>query len=208
MNILFISKNMSGRRFYDWGDLYKTTRITEMPWYTPGLDEDLQDALDKLDLKAGTFLDLGTGPATQANKLKERGFEVTGTDISEEAVRLAIKAYPQIEFLQDDILHTNLTGKFDFILDRGCFHVIDVNKRKIYAENVFNLLNDSGRLFLKCFSNKMPDWGYWPHHISEKIIKNTFGKLFIIDEIKDTEFKNNRNSNPPKALFVTMKKLQ
>lgn len=197
---------MSGKRNFEWDDLYKNTRIDEMPWYNPGLDDDLENALDKLGLKSGAFLDLGTGPATQANKLKERGFEVTGVDISEEAIRLATKAYPFIEFLQDDILQTNLTRKFDFILDRGCFHVIDVNKRKIYTENVFNLLNDSGRLFLKCFSNKMPHWGYGPHHISARMIKNTFGRLFVIEEIKETEFKNGRNSFTPKALFVIMKK--
>ena len=199
---------MSRRRFSEWNDLYKTTPITEMPWYSPGLDEDLLDSLDKLRLRSGTFLDLGTGPATQANKLGERGFKVTGTDISEEAVTLAKKAYPYIEFLQDDILHTHLTDKFDSILDRGCFHVIDVNKRKIYAENVFKLLNDSGRLFLKCFSNKMPDRGFGPHRLSGKMINNTFGRLFTIEEIKETEFKNARNSNSPKALFVVMKKAQ
>jgi len=193
---------------FDWDDLYKSTRITEMPWYSPGLDDDLENALDKLGLKSGTFLDLGTGPATQAKKLEERGFEVTGVDISEEAIMLAKKAYRHIEFLQDDILNTKLSKKFDFIFDRGCFHVIDVNKRKIYAENVFNLLNDSGLLFLKCFSNKMPDTGSGPHRISEKIIKNTFGRLFIIEEIIETEFKNERNPHTPKALFIIMKRRQ
>jgi hypothetical protein len=72
---------MSDRRMFDWEELYKTTRITEMPWHYPDLDDDLENALDILGLKSGTFLDLGTGPATQARKLKERGFEVTGVDI-------------------------------------------------------------------------------------------------------------------------------
>jgi SAM-dependent methyltransferase len=179
-----------------------------MPWYHPDLDEDLGDALNKLGLKVGTFLDLGTGPATQANKLHERGFEVTGVDISEDAILLATKTHPHIDFLQDDILNTKLSKKFDFIFDRGCFHVIDVNKRKIYAKNVFNLLNDSGLLFLKCFSNRMPDTGSGPHLISEKIIKGTFGRLFIIEEIKESEFKNERNPRTPKALFAIMKRRQ
>ncbi len=197
---------MSRRKNLDWNEVYKNTGITEMPWYYPKLDDDLEDALDKLCLKSGSFLDLGTGPATQAKKLQERGFTVTGVDISAEAISLAKKNYPHIEFLQDDILKTKLSGKYDFIFDRGCFHVIDVNKRKIYAENVFNLLNDSGLLFIKCFSNKMPDNDIGPHHISEKIIKHVFGKLFNIEEIHDTEFRNERNPNNPKALFVILNK--
>jgi SAM-dependent methyltransferase len=197
---------MSSRRIFDWDEVYKNNRITELPWYYADLDDDLENALDKLGLKSGTFLDLGTGPATQAKRLEERGFEVTGVDVSAEAIMLAKKAYHHIEFLQDDILKTNLSKKFDFIFDRGCFHVIEVKKRKIYAENVFNLLHDSGLLFLKCFSNKMPDSGSGPHPISEKIIKTTFGRLFSIEDIQETEFRNESNTRAPKALFVTMKR--
>ena len=102
---------MTDQKNFDWKNVYKNIKITEMPWYNPNLDDDLQNALDKLGLKSGTFLDIGTGPATQANKLEEKGFEVTGTDISKEAILLAKQAYKKIEFIQDDILNTNLTKK-------------------------------------------------------------------------------------------------
>ena len=197
---------MSKQKNFDWESIYKNMEITEMPWYYPDLDNDLHNALDKLGLKSGTFLDLGTGPATQANRLEERGFEVTGVDIAEDAILLARKTYPNIEFMQDDILNTNLSEKFDFIFDRGCFHVIDVNKRKIYVKNVDNLLNDSGLLFLKCFSDKMPESEFGPYLISEKIIKDSFEKYFTIEDIIDTEFKNKKNPQVLKALFVIMKK--
>jgi SAM-dependent methyltransferase len=196
---------MTEQRNFDWDNVYKSMKITEMPWYNPDLDHDLQNALDDLGLTSGTFLDLGTGPATQANRLAERGFSVMGTDISEDAILLAKQAYTTIEFIHDDILRTKLTKKFDFIFDRGCFHVIDGDKRVIYAKNVFNLLNDSGFLFLKCFSDKMPETGVGPHRISEKIIRETFGQHFFINEIKDTEFKDNA-PRTPKALFVIMKR--
>lgn len=197
---------MTEQRNFDWKNVYKNTKISEMPWYNPNLDSDLQNALDKLGLRSGTLLDIGTGPATQANKLEEKGFEVTGTDISKEAILLAKQAYKNIEFIQDDILKTKLTKKFDFIFDRGCFHVIDEDKRKIYVKNVFNLLNDSGLLFLKCFSNKMPETGFGPHLISGQIIKDTFERHFFIEEINDTEFKNDKALRIVKALFVIMKR--
>jgi len=191
---------------FDWKTVYKNIELTEMPWYSPNLDNDMQNTLDKLGLRSGTILDLGTGPATQAKKLEEKGFEVTGTDISKDAILLVKQTYQNIEFIQDDILKTKLKKKFDFIFDRGCFHIIDVDKREIYAKNVFSLLNDSGLLFLKCFSNKVPETGFGPHRISEQIIKDTFGRYFIIEDIKETEFKNDKNSRSMKALFVIMKK--
>jgi cyclopropane fatty-acyl-phospholipid synthase-like methyltransferase len=196
---------MTEQRNFDWDNVYKSMKITEMPWYSPDLDEDLKNALDKLGLTSGTFLDIVTGPATQANKLAERGFEVTGTDISEDAILLAKQAYNTIEFIHDDILRTKLTKKFDFIFDRGCFHVIAEDKREFYANTVFNLLNASGLLFLKCFSDQMPETGFGPHRISEKIIRETFEGKFFINEIKDTEFKDNA-PRTPKALFVVMKR--
>ncbi|HUZ58612.1 MAG TPA: class I SAM-dependent methyltransferase [Hanamia sp.] len=177
-----------------------------MPWYNPKLDNYIESVLDKLNIKSGTFLDLGTGPATQAKQLKDKGFEVTGVDVSEEAISLAKQTYPGIEFTRDDILQTNLSKQFDFIFDRGCFHVIDADKRKIYCKNVFNLLNDPGLLFLKCFSDKMPDNRVFPHPISEKIIKDIFEQNFIIEDIVETEFKNDKNLINVKGLFVIMKK--
>jgi len=197
---------MTDKINFDWKNIYKKMEFTEMPWYNPNLDNDLQDILYKLDLKSGAFLDLGTGPATQAKKLEESGFEVTGIDISEDAIILAKHSYKNIEFIQDDILKTNLTKKFDFIFDRGCFHVIDEDKREIYIKNVFNLLNESGLLFLKCFSNKMPETEMGPHRFSEKIIRDLFAQYFIIEDIKETEFKNDKNPQSAKALFIVMKK--
>jgi len=197
---------MTEQKNFDWKTVYENMEITEMPWYSSNLDDDLQNAIDKLGLKSGTFLDLGTGPATQAKRLEEKGFEVTGTDISEEAILLAKQTFNNVEFILDDILKTALKKKFDFIFDRGCFHVIDVDKREIYVRNVLGLLNDSGLLFLKCFSNKVPETGFGPHRISQQIIKDTFERYFIIEDIQETEFKNDKNSRSMKALFIIMKR--
>jgi 2-polyprenyl-3-methyl-5-hydroxy-6-metoxy-1,4-benzoquinol methylase len=74
----------------------------------------------------GTALDLGTGPGTQAMALAERGFQVTATDLSVTAIQKAQKQAQEkglnVSFVQDDILNSTLDQKFDFVLDRGCFH--------------------------------------------------------------------------------------
>ncbi len=195
---------MSEQDKINWNNTYLTTKVSEMPWYNPELDEDVEKALNRLKLTSGTFLDLGTGPATQAKNLADKGFTVTGTDISAEAIHLASQLFDNIGFIEDDILETKLTGKFDNILDRGCFHVIDIDKREVYCKNVFHLLNESGRIFLKCFSNRMPETGFGPHRISEEEIKNAFQEKFIIEEMYHTEFSNNLREI--KALFVILRK--
>ena len=139
-------------RNHNWNDLYKHTKVTDMTLYNPDLDADLASALDRLDIKSGSFLDVGTGPATQAMHLKNRGFGVTGTDLSQKAISLALEKYSGIRFVHDNILETSLSGKFDYIFDRGCFHVIDPEKREIYVRNVHRLLNEYVGLAVAAFN--------------------------------------------------------
>ena len=76
---------MIEKEFPDWNELYKNQRAETMPWYNEALDEDLKSELEKRNIKEGTFLDLGTGPATQAFQLANMGFRVKASDISEAA---------------------------------------------------------------------------------------------------------------------------
>lgn len=67
-----------------WDDVYKNNPVNKLPWYTKDLDFDLKKELK--NFKKGSFLDLGTGPGTQAIALSKMGFKVTGTDISNTAI--------------------------------------------------------------------------------------------------------------------------
>lgn len=82
----------SGKDFPDWETLYKTQKVETMPWYDENLDSDLEKELaERKVITDAKFLDLGTGPATQAMWLAERGFEVIGSDLSEAAISRAKK---------------------------------------------------------------------------------------------------------------------
>ncbi len=77
-----------------------------------------------MKITKGRFLDLGTGPATQATELYKLGFQVTATDISEHAITRAKRMSKGIEFIVDDIIESKLKdNSFDYIFDRGCFQV-------------------------------------------------------------------------------------
>ena len=116
-------------RFPDWETLYRQRPGETLPWYYADLDPDLEAALRDHGLARGRLLDLGTGPGTQAIALAARGFEATGSDLSATAVakatELARARGVPVTFVQDDVLASRLTGSFDVVFDRGCFHVID-----------------------------------------------------------------------------------
>lgn len=195
----------TNKNLHDWNKLYAEMNVEDMHWYLPELDPDLKDALDEYQISSGTFLDLGTGPGIQAIELSKMGFDVTGIDISENAINKARKLNDSVKFVQDDILNSHIHQQFDFIFDRGCFHIIDEDKRSIYRTEVVKLLNKNGMLFLKCFSDKNTFTGFGPHLISEKIIESLFQEPFNILQIKDSVYQSN-SSQQKKTLFVVMKK--
>ena len=204
---------MSGSRkdFPDWETLYKSQRVETMPWYNENFDSDLEKELDerKIINSHHKFLDLGTGPATQAIWLAKRGFNVIGSDLSEAAIKRARNVYANeknVDFVVDDILNSNLKeNEFDYIFDRGCFHVLLPADRQRYITKIKQILKDNGILFLKCFSDKEP-MQEGPYKFSPDGIRNLFSESFRIDSIKETVYQGTLDPFP-KALFVVMIKL-
>jgi len=86
-----------------WESLYKNQNAKTMPWHTKELDPNLKQELEKKNLAKGTFLDLCTGPGTQAIKLSNLDFIVTGTDISASAIEKVRTLSDTVEFVQNDI---------------------------------------------------------------------------------------------------------
>lgn len=209
--------NSTRKDFPDWENLYKSQRVETMPWYTENFDFDLERELDERRIVANgkKFLDLGTGPATQAICLAKRGFNVIGSDIAEAAINRARKIYASeknVNFIVDDILNSKLrSNEFNYIFDRGFFHGLWLSRdRKEYIKNIKKILKDDGILFLKCFSDKEPR-GYYtslfndkgPYKFSQDEIRNLFGESFKIDSIKETVYQGTLDPFP-RALFVVM----
>ena len=184
-----------------------------MPWYNENLDSDLEEELERGKISKGRILDLGTGPATQAIQLAKRGLEVTGSDVSEAAIRRARELHvhkdkdkdKEINFTVDNILNSKLKDKmFNYVFDRGCFHVLPIDKRPVYIKEIKRILDDNGRLLLKCFSIKEPRQE-GPYKFSETEIRQLFGNEFVIISVKDTIYQGTLDPLP-RALFVVMSK--
>lgn len=194
--------------FSDWDTYYKENKVEDMPWYEKNLDHDLENKITSKNLNKGKFLDLGTGPGTQAIQLAKRNFEVTATDISPNAIKNAQKLSHKINFLVDDILNSQLSNnEFDFILDRGIFHIFDISQRPQYVKQIKRILDDNGILFLKCMSvdeKNIPD-NDMPHKLSKQEIVDSFSDGFEIESIEHSVF-HGAFDIKLKALFAVLKK--
>ena len=203
-----VSMSQSTKDFPDWETLYKSQRVETMPWYNENFDSDLEKELDerKIINNHHKFLDLGTRPATQAIWLAKRGFNVTGSDLSEAAINRARQIYAKeknVNFMVDDILHSKLKGnEFDYIFDRGCFHVLLPADRQKYISKIKQILKDNGILFLKCFSDKEPRQE-GQCKFSPDGIRDLFSESFRIDSLKETVYQGTLDPFP-RALFVVM----
>ena len=197
----------NNRSFPHWDNLYTNeASVGSLPWYNKDLDDDLREHLSTMKITKGRFLDLGTGPATQAIELSKLGFQVTATDISENAITRAKRMAKDIEFIVDDILESKLKGgSFDYMFDRGCFHVLEPSSRQRYVTQVSRLLRDGGLLFLKTFSAKEPSRGGGPYRFSIDEIDLIFSDRFVRESFKETVYQGTLEILP-KALFVVLRK--
>ena len=195
------------KEFPDWDSYYKESEVEKMPWYEENLDLDIKEEIELKELKEGKFLDLGTGPGTQAAQLSKIGFNVTGSDLSQSAVDRAKKLYQSPSYIVDDILYSKFPdNEFDFILDRGVFHVFDPEQQPVYLSNIKRILKENGILFLKCMSieEKNLPGDKTPFKYSKDQIKEFFENDFEIESIKDTIYYGTINPLP-KSLFVVMR---
>jgi 2-polyprenyl-3-methyl-5-hydroxy-6-metoxy-1,4-benzoquinol methylase len=137
-----------------------------------------------------------------------RGFDVTATDISEAAIRLArAKAEAQgltLTWQQDDILSSQLAGPFDLIFDRGCFHVLPPERRQAYASTVTGLLKPGGSFFLKCFSHLQPGT-QGPHRFTPEQIREIFGRRLQVHSVEETVYQGTLDPLP-RALFCVLQR--
>ena len=112
----------------------------------------------------GRALDLGCGTGTNVITLAKHGWDVTGVDFSRRAIQIAKKKAQQndvqVDLRMEDVTRLDsITGRFDLILDMGCFHSLPLNKRPSYIMKIDQLLADTGTLLLYLFFKLHPSVG-------------------------------------------------
>ncbi len=110
----------------------------------------------------GRALDMGCGTGTNAITLAKHGWDVTGVDFVRRAINLARQNAQQygvnIELHVDDVTRLDsVSGRFDLILDMGCFHSLPPTNRQAYILKIDSLLTDTGTFLLYLFMKSSPD---------------------------------------------------
>jgi SAM-dependent methyltransferase len=130
-----------------WNESYASG---DLPWDTGQPEPLLVEFVMSNGVKPCSTLEIGAGTGTNAIWLAERGFEVLGADISPIAVERAHARMGQRDlrcrFVALDFLTAPVPdGPFQFVFDRGCFHVFDdAEERQQFAARVAAVLAPGG----------------------------------------------------------------
>jgi 2-polyprenyl-3-methyl-5-hydroxy-6-metoxy-1,4-benzoquinol methylase len=185
--------------------------LATSPWVTLAVGRELQSLVTDGVINEGMrAMDIGCSIGIEAMYLAKQGLEVTGLDFVPKTIEIAKKiaklTEANVNFICDDIIEMDLRpyeGKFDLVIDQGCFHHIPVNERSNYAERIYSLLSNDGLFFLRGFSDQMlpSSTNDGPIRLTSDAIINTFYKLFFVERLY--RFKNIPlpNKNKPQIFW-------
>jgi methyl halide transferase len=165
-----------------------------LPWDSGEPDLHLRGVVEEHSVKTGKALEIGCGTGTNAIWLAERGFEVTGLDLSHNAIaRAEAKAKAagvNCHFFAADFLADQIPGApYDFVYDRGCFHVFDSDEeRSRFASRVGELLAPEGIWHSLIGSTDGPPRDTGPPRHSATEIVVAVEPHFEILELRSTTF--------------------
>ena len=170
----------------EWDQIYKKYPLEELGWELGKPRPILREYVEKGLLKKGKALDICCGAGTNTVYLAEKGFEVTGIDISPTAIGYAEKKAAQanvhVSFKVQDFLELPFEDEeFDFVFDMGCFHHVKPEDRATFINGVHRVLKKRGNYMLTCFSYKNgPAW----NHFTRQQLIDLFSSLFEMGEFR------------------------
>jgi len=113
-------------------------------------------------LPSGTILDAGCGDGKNALYLEQKGFEVTGFDISSLALDGLQRRFQRAglssrgSYEQFDLMVNDITGKHDAIVSSGIYHCLPIKSRVQRHRHLQNAIKQTGYLFFSTLTDKIP----------------------------------------------------
>ncbi|MBU0983044.1 MAG: class I SAM-dependent methyltransferase [candidate division Zixibacteria bacterium] len=145
--------------------IYREVPLDTIPWNLSEPPRLLVGAIESGRITPCRTVDLGCGAGNYSVWLAGQGFDVTGIDISAEAIQhardLAIREDEPCEFVVADLLGdvSAYHNSFDLALDWEVLHHVFPEDRPRFVENVWQLLRRDGLYFSLCFSLEDPAFG-------------------------------------------------
>lgn len=175
-----------------WNESYASGQL---PWDTGQPEPLLVEFVCSGAVIPGPALEIGAGTGTNAIWMAERGFDVIGVDVSPLAVE---RAHAKMEgralrcrFVASDFLAAPPPdGPFQFVFDRGCFHVFDEPaERQRFAAQVSAALAPGGLWLSLIGSTEGPPREVGPPRRSARDVTLAIEPALEIVELRSAEFR-------------------
>ncbi len=201
--------------------IYRDVPLDQIPWNLPTPPGILQQAVKTNVPVHSKVIELGCGAGNYVIWFAKTGYEVTGVDISKNAIEIARRsastANVNCNFIVADVTIElrNLEAMFDFVYDWELLHHIFPEDRDRYISNVARLLKPGGKYLSVCFSEDDPEFGgvgkYRKTRLdttlyfsSEKELKELFGRYFDVEDLRTIDITGKNIIH--KAIYALMKK--
>jgi SAM-dependent methyltransferase len=174
-----------------WDESYASG---ELPWDSGEPEPLLVEFVSSGRVQPARTLEIGAGTGTNAIWLAEHGFEVLGIDISPLAVERAIAKLKgrdlACRFAALNFLIAAPEGSFDFVFDRGCFHVFDEPEEQArFAAQVAAALVPGGLWLSLIGSTEGPPREFGPPRRSGQEVVLAIEPALEIVELRSAEFR-------------------
>jgi SAM-dependent methyltransferase len=175
-----------------WNESYAAG---ELPWDTGEPEPLLVEFVTSGRIAPTRVLEIGAGTGTNSIWLAERGFDVLGIDVAPLAIERAIAKLDgrdlHCRFAALDFLAASAPeGPFQFVFDRGCFHVFDEpEERSRFAAQVALALASGGHWLSLIGSTEGPPREIGPPRRSAREVVLAIEPVLEIVELRAAEFR-------------------
>ena len=159
------------------------------PWDTGVTPPEVIELIGKYP--AGRMIDLGCGTGTNVIAFAEKGWEAEGVDFVPAAIRIARREASRRGISDQTIFHIGSVlspevyrGKYDLVLDIGCFHNFSGRDVERYIQLVSTSLTPGGRLLLYVHLLTDPEQG---HGASEASLERIGEVLSLVERVDGDE---------------------
>jgi 2-polyprenyl-3-methyl-5-hydroxy-6-metoxy-1,4-benzoquinol methylase len=173
---------------WDWENRYRTNDI---PWDTGQPSSELLRVVTEDAIQPCAALEVGCGTGTNAIWLAQQGFDVTAVDISQLAIERArakaTAAGVSVRFMVGNLATMpELVGPFDFLFDRGLYHILRTVDLPGYLRILERTVNPGALGLVLTGNARLPRTG--PPIVSEDEIRAELGRLFEIVRLREIQF--------------------
>ncbi len=182
------------RLLTEWDEDYRRTKPP--PWDIGKAANELKEVVENGTVKKCRAVDLCCGTGTDAIFLASKGFDVTAVDISPAALvqaqQKAQQAGVSVRWVLADVLAPPSMQSFDFLYDRGCYHVVRNQNREAYLASVDRLSHPASKFLLLAArrdSESVPGIG---EGVTEQELLFDFQSLFDVVWLRQNRLEANR----------------